>query len=68
VSIADGEESTKAITEGQERIQADLRPYEKGPGNTEGEKLRAKKGNKIANDAVALYLVCRLFAFMYGQS
>jgi hypothetical protein len=38
VSIADGEESTKAITEGQERIQADLRPYEKGPGNHEGEK------------------------------
>ena len=31
LSIVDGEEPFKAITETQERIQADLRSYEKKP-------------------------------------
>jgi hypothetical protein len=32
VSLADNKESFKAITEAQERIQVDLRMYEKEPG------------------------------------
>ena len=67
VSIADGEESIKAIAEAQEKVQADLRLYEKEPGNPEGKKLGTKKGDRVANDAVWLDLVCRSFAFIYGQ-
>jgi hypothetical protein len=43
--IVDGEKSPKA-TETQERIQADLRSYEKEPWNPEEKKLRAKKGDR----------------------
>ena len=48
VSFADGEESIKAIlTEARERIQADLRLYEKEPGNYEGKKLRILKVTEL---------------------
>jgi hypothetical protein len=43
VSLADNKESFKAITEAQERIQVDLRMYEREPGNREAKKLRARK-------------------------
>lgn len=43
VGLADNKESFKAITEAQERIQVDLRLYEKEPGNPEAKKLRARK-------------------------
>ena len=43
VGLADNRESFKAITEAQERIQMDLRLYEKEPGNAEAKKLRARK-------------------------
>jgi len=43
VSLADNKESFKAITEAQERIQVNLRLYEKEPGNPEAKKLRARK-------------------------
>jgi hypothetical protein len=43
VSLADNKESFKAITEAQERIQVDLRTYEKEPGNSEAKMLRARK-------------------------
>jgi hypothetical protein len=43
VSLADNKESFKAITEAQERIQVDLRMYEREPGNCEAKKLRARK-------------------------
>jgi hypothetical protein len=43
VGLAENKESFKAITEAQERIQVDLRLYEKEPGNPEAKKLRARK-------------------------
>ena len=43
VGLADNKESFKAIMEAQERIQVDLRLYEKEPGNPEAKKLRARK-------------------------
>jgi hypothetical protein len=43
VSLADNKESFKAIAEAQERIQVDLRMYEREPGNREAKKLRARK-------------------------
>jgi len=43
VGLADNKESFKAITEAQERIDVDLRLYEKEPGNSEAKKLRARK-------------------------
>ena len=43
VGLADNKESFKAITEVQERIQVDLRLYEKEPGNPEAKKLRTRK-------------------------
>ena len=43
VGLAENKESFKAITEAQERIEVDLRLYEKEPGNGEAKKLRARK-------------------------
>ena len=43
VSLADNKESFEAITEAHERIQVDLRMYEREPGNSEAKKLRARK-------------------------
>lgn len=43
VGLADNKEMFKAITEAQERIEVDLRSYEKEPGNPEAKKLRARK-------------------------
>ena len=42
VSLGDNK-SFKAITEAQERIQVDLRMYEREPGNSEAKKLRVRK-------------------------
>ena len=43
VSLADNKELFKAIAEAQERIEVDLRLYEKELGNPEAKKLRARK-------------------------
>ena len=43
VSLADNKELFKAIAEAQERIEVDLRLYEKELWNPEAKKLRARK-------------------------
>ena len=59
VNLADNKESFMAIPEAQERIQVNLRMYEKEPGNREAKKLRVRKEGRETD---GLYSNCIFFA------
>ena len=43
LGLADNKELFRVITKAQERVEVDLRPYEKEPMNVEAQRLRARK-------------------------